>query len=321
MIRNFSQIARAAGVLSLGAVFVAGAPALQAQAAPELEFHSGSAGGSFLPYAQAVSQVITESGVATVEAVESGGSNANLASIEESDSVLATVFLGSANAAVNGVGAFEGKPTSNTRALFPMYMTSFQIAARADAEIGTFMDLDGKRVGAGPAGGPAENYLTALSEAVGISPVIVSGSSAEHVDQMVSGEIEALWQGASVPVPALVASAEQTDAVIFGLTDDEIEAMLDLFPFMAPTEVAPGTYPDQSEPIHSVAAWNFVMTSSEMSDDLAYEITKAVLSRDDLAEVSPLTALSQAENAVSNRIIEFHPGAVRYYEEVGVTLP
>ena len=54
MIRNFSQIARAAGVLSLGAVFVAGAPALQAQAAPELEFHSGAAGGAFLPYAEGI---------------------------------------------------------------------------------------------------------------------------------------------------------------------------------------------------------------------------------------------------------------------------
>ncbi|HMB11985.1 TAXI family TRAP transporter solute-binding subunit [Saliniramus sp.] len=321
MIRHFSQITRAAGVFSLGAAFLVGTPVLRAQAAPELEFHSGSAGGSFLPYAQAASQVITESGVASVEAVESGGSNANLAAIEESDTVLATVFLGSANAAANGTGAFDGTPTMNTRALFPMYMTSFQIAARVDAGIGAFMDLDGRRVGAGPAGGPAENYLTALAEVVGISPVIVNASSAEHVDQMVAGEIEALWQGASVPVPAIVASAEQTDAIVFGLTDDEIEAMLDLFPFMAPTEVAPGVYPGQSDPIHSVAAWNFVMTSSEMSDELAYQITSAVLSRDDLEEVLPLLALTRAENAVSNRIIQFHPGAIRYYEEVGVALP
>ena len=58
-------------------------------------------------------QVITESGVATVAAVESGGSNANLTAIEESDSVIATGFLGSANAAINGVGAFDGNPTSN----------------------------------------------------------------------------------------------------------------------------------------------------------------------------------------------------------------
>ncbi|MGY6568153.1 MAG: TAXI family TRAP transporter solute-binding subunit [Salinarimonas sp.] len=321
MIRNFSQIARAAGVLSLGAVFVAGAPALQAQAAPELQFYSGAAGGAFLPYAEGIAQVITESGVATVTAVESGGSNANLTAIEESASVIATVFLGSANAAVNGVGAFDGNPTSNTRALFPMYMTSFQIAARVDAEIGTFMDLDGKRVGAGPAGGPAENYLTALAGAVGISPVIVNGSSAEHVDQIVAGEIEALWQGAIVPVPALVQAAEQTDAIVFGLTDDEIDAMLELFPFMAPTDIAADTYPGQPEPIRSVAAWNFVMGSAEMSDDLAYEITKAVLSRDDLGDVTPLAASSTAENAIANRIIEFHPGAVRFYEEVGVTLP
>ena len=41
-----------------------------------------------------IAQVITESGVATVAAVESGGSNANLTAIEESDSVIATVFLG-----------------------------------------------------------------------------------------------------------------------------------------------------------------------------------------------------------------------------------
>ena len=289
--------------------------------ATDLTFVSGSAGGAFLPFADGATEVINQSGVANVESIPSAGSIENLNIINESNTHLATVFLGSAQDAINGTGFAEDNRMTRIRALFPMYETSFQVAAPADSGISSITDLDGKLVGVGPADGPAEVYFRALSEALGISPRFANGSSAELADQLVQGDIDALWQGAVVPIPPLVDVNSRIDAVIFGLSSEEVQLMLERFPFMAVANYPAGTYDGQPE-LTSVAAWNFVLSNATISEELAYEITKAVLSRDDLTEViGSLAASTRAENAIANQVVPFHPGAKRYYREVGVELP
>jgi TRAP transporter TAXI family solute receptor len=130
-------------------------------AGPTLAFMTAGQGSAFLPYGQGVAVAVNAAGVATLEVRESKGSIENLSAVEASATTIGTAFLGSAYEALNGIGPFAAKPHGNLRALVPMYETAFHVAAKTSSGIATIRALDGKRVGVGPAPGPAEAFFRA----------------------------------------------------------------------------------------------------------------------------------------------------------------
>ena len=278
-------------------------------------------GSAFLPYGQGIAAYLASKGI-TVDIKKSAGSNENLSGVDASATTIGTAFIGSAYDAVRGTGWANGHKHANVRALFPMYETSFQIGALRNSAIRSLADLDGKKVGVGPAKGPAEMFFRAAAEVANIKPIIVNGDPAALSKSLISGEIDALWQGAVVPIPSLVEVADHADAVVFGLSDAEVAAMLRKLPQLAATTISAGTYRGQTADIRSVSAWNFVVANKDLPADTAYAITKAVLSAaDPKSQIYPTAAGTLARNAVNNRVMPFHPGAMRFYDEAGITLP
>ncbi|HEY8566278.1 MAG TPA: TAXI family TRAP transporter solute-binding subunit [Beijerinckiaceae bacterium] len=304
-------------VAALGASALA-RPTLSQQA-EVLRFASAGPGSAFLPYARGLTPVLAAAGPFTVEVQETKGSIENLGLIEGSSRTIGTVFLGSAYEAANGSGFAAGRRHGKVRALFPMYETSFQAAALTAVPLRAARDLDGKRVGVGPANGPAEAYFVALAELIGIKPIIVNGTPADLAAQLARAEIDALWQGAVVPIPSLVDAGAKAPVTVFGLSDGEVAAMRQRYPFMAEAVLAPGTYKGQEGAIKSVAAWNFVLANADLTDGTAYALTKAVLEVPDLAtRLGPPGRGTSAIQARTNTVVPFHPGAVRYYRERGI---
>jgi hypothetical protein len=278
-------------------------------------------GSAFMPYGQGIAAYLAPRGI-SIDVKKSAGSNENLSAVDASATTIGTAFMGSAYDAVNGTGWAAGHKHENLRALFPMYETSFQVAALRKSAIRSLADLDGKRVGVGPAKGPAEVFFRATAEIAHVNPVIVNGDPAVLTKRVIAGEIDALWQGAVVPIPSLTEVADQADAVVFGLSDAETAAMLQKFPQLSAATVPAGTYKGQTTEIRSVSAWNFVVANKDLPIDTAYAITKAVLSAaDPKSEIYPTAAGTLAANAVKNRIMPFHPGAMRFYAETGIKLP
>jgi hypothetical protein len=277
-------------------------------------------GSAFLPYGQGIAKFLASRGI-DIEVRKSAGSNENLAAVDASPGILGAAFMGSAYDAVNGSGWAAGRKHENLRALFPMYETSFQVAALRKSAIRSLADLDGKKVGVGPAKGPAEGFFRAAAEVARIKPIIVNGDPGKLAKLVVTGEIDALWQGAVVPIPSLSEVANQADAVVFGLSDTEVAAMLAAFPQLSAAAIPPGSYKGQIVEIRSVSAWNFVVANKDLPIDEAYAITKAVLSAvDPKSEIYPAAAGTLAGNAARNRIMPFHPGALRFYTEAGIKL-
>lgn len=314
---------RGFGVLlaSSGAALALGGHA-SAQGATALTIYTAGQGSAFLPYGQGLGRYLEAAAGLKLAVAESKGSVENAGKIEESANALGTVFLGTANEALNGLAWANGKRHGKLRALAPMYETSFQIAVPGGSTIRTVKALDGKSVGIGPAGGPAEGYFKALAEIAGITPTLVAGSPADLAKKLVAKEIDALWQGAIVPIPSLVAvQKDDTGAAIFGLSDAEVDGMLKRFPFMAKTEVAAGTYANQSTAVKSISAWNFVLANADLPEETAYRITRAMISAQvPEREIHAFAKGVGAQNATANRIVPFHPGAIRALKERGVTV-
>ena len=177
-------------------------------------------------------------------------------------------------------------------------------------------------MGCGPARGPAETFFRAATEVAGLRAEVVSGDSAALVEAALRGEIDALWQGAIVPIPALAAVADRTEAAVFGPGEDVARGVVSRLPYLAPTTVAPGTYRGQDAPIASFAAWNFVVGNAAMPEAAAHALTRAALSAADPArEIAPSAAGTRAANAGTNRVLPFHPGAARALRDAGAAVP
>ncbi len=303
------------------AAMIAAMSPIAARAQEPLLLYGAGPGSAFLPYAEGVAAFLRRAGIA-VEARPSTGSLQNLGLVEDDPNALGTAFLGSVQDALAGTAAAGGRRHTRLRALFPMYETSFQLAALNPSGIARFEQLAGRRVGAGPARGPAESFLRAALEAAGIEAQIVSGTPAEMTEGLLNGTMDALWQGAIVPIPSLVAVLARAPATVFGPGEAVAARVVARRPYLAPTTLPPGTYAGQSAPIHSFAAWNFVVANAALPDDVAHAITRAVLGAADPArEMHPSAAATRAANAGTNRILPFHPGAARFYAEAGVRLP
>ena len=306
--------------LLLGLTALATVP-VAAQNAPQVIFMTAGDGSAFLPYGQGVAAYLATKDL-HLEIKKSGGSNENLSAVDASPMTIGTAFMASAYEAVSGTGFAAGRKHENVRALFPMYETSFQVAALRKSGLHSLADLDGKKVGVGPARGPAEGFFRAAAEAARIKPVIVNGDPAALSRLVLDGEIDALWQGAVVPIPSLTEVADHADAIVFGLSDAEVAAVLAKLPALSATSIPPGTYTGQTAAIKSFSAWNFVVANKDLPDDTAYAITKAVLSAaDPKSEIYPTAAGTRAANAANNRILPFHPGAMRFYRDAGIALP
>jgi len=305
-----------AGLLAAGALF----PKLaRAQTPPPLALMTAGQGSAFLPYGQGIAQVVTKAGVARIDVKESKGSNENLDAVDASASTLGTAFLGSAYDALGGTGFAAGHKHANVRALFPMYETAFMVATLKSRSLPNLLSLDGKKVGCGPAAGPAEGYFRAAAEIAGITPIVVGGTPADQGRQLIAGEIDAFWQGAIVPIPSLVAVTNVEDCTVFGLDNREAAAMRQRFPFMTELIVAADTYRGQTAPLTSVAAWNMVVAHKDLPEATAYAVTKAVLSSKDLIQlVGAPGGSTKARNAEVNKVVPYHPGAVRALAEMGV---
>lgn len=306
-----------AGASGLGLLGCA-SPAPARPTLSELGIYSAGQGSAFLPYAQGVAQLLSGQGL-KAQALVTAGSIENIRKIDAEKQQLATVFLGTAHEALTGTGAWtQGQKFANIRALFPMYETSFQIAALRRSGIDSLGGLRGKRVGVGPAGGPAEGFFKGLLEVSGIGAQTVNGTPTALAADLLAGQIDALWQGAALTIPALKQVADNADAVVFGLSDEDQAAMLRRFAFLSPAQIAANTYRGQAQALKSIAAWNFVMAHQDFPEADAYWITKTILSIADPLSLHASAAPTRMQNAPLNRVVPFHAGALRFYKEKGV---
>ena len=172
----------------------------RAQAPAPVALWTAGPGSAFLPYGEGLARHLARAGIAT-EVKQSAGSLQNLGVVEDDANAIGTAFLGSVWDALEGAPNAGGRRHIAIRALFPMYETAFMVAAPAASGLRSIRDLAGKRVGAGPARGPAEGFFRVAAAVAGIEPVIVSGDPAALAEALLRGEIDALWQGAAVPIP------------------------------------------------------------------------------------------------------------------------
>lgn len=288
-----------------------------------LTIGTGSQGGTYFTYGSGFGAMISEDLGVNAGVEITGGPVQNVTLVETGEHQLGFVTLGPADEARRGESPLmPGVPHENVRALFPMYQTPLQAAVLAGSGIEGFGDLAGKRVGVGPAGGTSATYWTRYFDFVDNGAKISNAGGSDTAGQLKDGLIDAFVYAAGLPTGAYAQLAVENDVEFLSMDDETLNNMMEVAPAFAPFTIPANTYEDQPEDLKTVSLWNFAIAHQDMPESLAYEITGLAMGNLERMVTNHAAAKETLpENALKNAVLPFHPGAVRWFEENGITIP
>lgn len=315
------------GLMSAGvaAVLVSGAAVAQDKTGWPTDITVGTAsqGGTYFVYGNGLANFIAENLGVKASGEVTGGPVQNVTLVQTGDHQLGLVTMGPAFDAWEGRSELApGVEHKDIRALFPMYQTPFQVVALKSSGITSVSDLEGKRVGVGPAGGTPGTYWPLFMEALGVNANVSYAGAADAASQLKDGLIDAFAFAAGLPIPAFSQLAAENEVVMFGFNEEEQPKVLEAYPAMAPYTIASGVYEGHDYEQPTVALWNFAIAHKDMPDSMVYEIVKLVLENNDrMMQIHSAAEDTVLENWDKNTFMPYHPGAVKYLEEKGITVP
>ena len=280
-------------------------------------------GGTLYVYGGGMAAVIEEFVGVNASVENTGGPVANATLVNQGELEFGLVTMGPAWQAWAGESEMvPGLEHRNIRALFPMFETPLQIATAGGDSLSALTDLAGKRIGGGSATGTASFLMPRIFDALGVEATLRHASWGDLSRQLGDGMLDVVTYTAGMPVPALM-ELEATNAVsLYSLSPDETDALVAALPFVAGFTVPAGTYSSITEDVSTVAIWNFAIAHKDLPDDFVYEVVKAVLENNDRMVAAHATARATlAENVGGNNFMWLHPGAIRYYREIGIDIP
>lgn len=297
-----------------------------AVAQEQLSIATGGTGGVYYPMGGGLAEVINnhiDGFAATAEVT--GASVENMGLVATGDADLAIGLADTVAQAYSGTGRFDGQQLPMIRALASLYANVIHIVALEGSGVTSLADLSGKRVSVGAPGSGTEVNANAILEANGLSYDDIDEQRLnfnETADALANGDIDAGFWSVGAPTSSLLNLATTQDIVIFALSEAELEASMAADSNFAMTTLPGGSYTGVDEDIAVLGIPNVLTVSSEMGDDIAYEITKAMFENiAELQAVHPAANETTVEFTLSATPVPLHPGAVRYYEEIGVTVP
>ncbi len=300
-----------------------GAPAF---AQEQLSIATGGTGGVYFPVGGGLAEVInTHVDGYSATAEVTGASVENMGLIATGDADLALALADTVVQAYSGTGRFEGQQLPMIRGLASMYANMVHIVTLEGSGISSLSDLRGMRVSVGAPGSGTEVNAAAILEANGLTYDDIEEQRLnfnETADALANGDIDAGFWSVGAPTSSILNLATTQDIVVIELTADEMAAAMAGNPTFAMTTLAGGTYNGVDGDVAVLGIPNVLAVSSEMSDDLAYAITSAMFENiAELQAVHPAANQTTVEFTLAATPVPLHPGAIRYYEEIGGTVP
>lgn len=298
----------------------------EAEPAPEvfLSIATGGTGGAYFPYGGALASLLNrELPHVTATAEATGASVENLRLLQQGNVDLAHVQADALFNAYHGTGPFDGEPIE-ARTIIAKYPNYTQLVALADSGIETVDDLAGRRVSVGDAGSGVELSLSAIIAALDssfdeFSDVVQFGyndqTSAFRNNQIDVGN----YQGA-LGLAAITDLSSTTEIEILGFGPEQIDEIVAELPYFSEGVVPEHTYPGVDADVLVPTLWNFVAVSADMDRELVYLITKAAYENQDALIAGHPEAFNTTLENVNRAVVPYHPGAIDYFEEVGVGL-
>ena len=307
-----------------GGMILAGMNAMQAAAAENLTLATGGTTGTYYAVGGVMATVLNpvlENSSITV--TSTGASKANIQLIDDEDANLGIVQNDVMYYAYTGTDLFEDEGAYDTfAAVAGMYDETVQIVT-TDSSIQTVADLAGKTVSVGDAGSGVEfnaKQILAAYDMTFDDIKVVNASFGDSADSLKDGKIDAAFVVAGAPTTAVVDLSTVKDISLVQLDEEHIAKLQESYDFYTETVIPEGTY-DGVGDATTVSVRATLIASTETDEEVIYELLKAMFDNQEalIAGHAKFEFLN-LEDAVKGISVPFHAGAVKYYEEQGITV-
>ncbi len=312
--RNLLAAGAAALVMGLGATTV--------KAQEFINVLTGGTAGVYYPLGVALSEIYgqhIEGARTQVQATKASVENLNLLQAGRGE-IAFTLGDSLAEAwAGNTEAGFPGK-LDKLRGIAAIYPNYVQIVASKESGVTTLEELKGRSLSVGAPASGTELNARAIFAAAGLSYTDLGKLEylpfAESVELIKNRQLDATLQSAGLGVASIRDLATSVPINVVAVSAEIVEKIG--APFI-PVTIPAGTYDGQTEDVPTAAVGNFLVSHDGVSEETAYQMTKLLFENLDKMAASHAAARAiDVAKALDGMPVPLHPGAERYYREVGV---
>lgn len=260
-----------------------------------------------------------------ISVVETGASVDNINRIKKGDLDLGMTTIHLQYQAYHGLDAWKDKPIKDQYVMWVYQPAPQNFVVREDSGVKSAYDLTGKPFNPGIRGSATEKTVEAILDALGIVPNWVRGGTEDAVaaikDKRVLGYVKS---GAGVDTldASTLDIATFTPIRVLGFTDEDIAKVKAKYPYLSPISIPKGIY--KETPAYKTFAMLIgTVVKKDLPEELVYKMVKAAVEGFDeqVAAYPSIKGVSLPQLTLETCNVPLHPGAVRYYKEIGLKVP
>lgn len=281
-------------------------------------------GGAFFVVGGAIAAVVADNTSETgweVTAESTKGTQENIRRLVSGELEFALANAAISYFAVRGEGAW--KTEHPIRAVMTLAPNVGLFITPQSSGIRKIQDFAGKRIVVGPAGAGFEYFLRPILSAHGItyedfSPLNSTYTGAK--DLLTDGSAAAAFMGGAIPTPAVTQAVTSLDIFFIPFDEAAKQSLFEKYPFFNAITIPADAYQGQTEPFASMNVGSMhLITSEKVNENTVYEFTKTLYThRAEVVKIHKAGKAINPTNIIRDTGTPFHPGAVRFYQEIGI---
>ncbi len=296
---------------------------------------TATTGGTYYPVGVALATIahaqLNETKGISLTAISSAGSLENVKLLRDNQAQFALLQGPFGAWSWNGEGPVS-KPQTHVRSVSAMWQNVEHFVLLSElAKTGEIMDLDdldGERFVLGARNSGAEQTGRFILDTLGIDYENKFNLAYMGYGPTTSAIQDGNIVGMNIPAGAPVSSITQAYAMlgdrltILNWTQKTLDKLNAKYPLWDWYDFPPGTYPNQTKLIRTIGSPNVLVTRRDIPEDVVYNVTKVIWENlATLQEIHGATKDMRLEIAIDGLGAPLHPGAIRYYREVGLAIP
>ena len=297
--------------------------------------NTASTGGTYHPVGTAIATLskvkLLPKEKFSLTAVNSAGSGANVQAMGANTAQFAILQGLFGSYAATGTGPITA-PQTNMRSITMLWQNVEQfVLDNKHVKSGTVSDivaLKGETLGLGAQNsgtiGSNKVLLAGLGLDIDKDFKLMHGGYGPSADALANGQIAGIGAPAGPPTGAItkLMASNAGKFTLLGVTPDEAKKMDGGRNLWVPYTIKAGTYPGQDKDVVTIAQPNFLAVNADVPEEHVYLLTKAIYENlPFLQAIHPATKAMDVKLATAGLPVPLHPGALRYYKEVGLDVP
>ena len=287
----------------------------------DVVIYGGTTGGSWNLFTTVVGNFLPEDIAGIRTTVSPGAALSNLQGVQDGTITLAISKLPTTVDGYNAVQPFTA-PLNKVVNMGYLYTEHYHILVNKDSDIHSVADLKGKNVTTFAKGNTAELICSDILEVNGLTyddlGSINFSNLSDMGEQFKDGLTDCLMFASATPVSTVLDIVTARDIRLIELTDEDFKKLQEISPAYIENVIPANTYSGIEKDVRCLGTMQHMIVSSDLDTDFVYQMTKSIVEHlDDIAATHAVYAALTPEMMAQDLGIPMHPGAEKYYKEIG----